>query len=383
LPKEFPDKWRNKVICGNASTSGKMIGGSSSFLDFPFKLTISDEGIFAEYNLGEKFDRDEWGKTQTVRLFEEATRKTIYDEFNAIEGFIINYKVPNAYTNSLGEVSTKHSITEIFLETFLDKSRNSILGIKLVSGSFNATVISSNHVASEICESILSKEERIKLEAERKATENLKKEADRLRLIKINDVLSKSSIEEAIKEYGYLTSDNFEMKAILQQKWDEKHNSEVLQLDSNKIEKYIRLNKKKLSSINPGNYILDFDKAGNVSNTDFPNNQDVPLKWFGSFSTYLKSQMKIKLELKDSILISTKYNSGSTKPLFIDKNENFYFKTKTGLPAANFSIYPSIIDKKMVKINKVYKREKYANGILIDSQEFKTEKTVGILKKDQ
>ena len=157
-----------------------MIGGSASFLEFPFKLTISDDGIFAEYNLGEKFGRDEWGKTQTVRLFEEATRKTVYDEFNAIEGFIINYRVPNAYTNSLGEVSTKHSIIEIFLETYLDKSRNNILGIKLLSGSYNATVISSNHVVYEICESILSKEERIKLEEERKAIENQKKEADRL-----------------------------------------------------------------------------------------------------------------------------------------------------------------------------------------------------------
>ena len=92
--------------------------------------------------------------------------------------------------------------------------------------------------------------------------------------------------------------------------------------------------------------------------------------------------MKVKVELKDSILISTKYNSSNTKPLFIDKNENFYFKTKTGLPAANISIYPSI-DKKIVRINKVYKREKYANGILIDTQEFRTEKTVGIQKKDQ
>ena len=101
LPKEFPDKWRNKVICGNASTTGKMIGGSASFLEFPFKLTISDDGIFAEYNLGEKFGRDEWGKTQTVRLFEEATRKTVYDEFNAIEGFIINYKLSDCLFNCI------------------------------------------------------------------------------------------------------------------------------------------------------------------------------------------------------------------------------------------------------------------------------------------
>ena len=70
------------------------------------------------------------------------------------------------------------------------------------------------------------------------------------------------------------------------------------------------------------------------------------------------------------------------KYLFIDKNENFYFKSKTGLPVAKISINPAI-DKKLVRINKVYKREKYANGILIDTQEFKTEKTVGILKKDQ
>ena len=81
-------------------------------------------------------------------------------------------------------------------------------------------------------------------------------------------------------------------------------------------------------------------------------------------------------------MVSTTFSTSNTKPLFIDKNENFYYKTKTGLPVATISNDPSI-DKKTVRINKVYKREKYANGILIDSQEFRTEKTVGIMKKDQ
>ena len=148
------------------------------------------------------------------------------------------------------------------------------------------------------------------------------------------------------------------------------------------VEDYIKTNKSQFVGINPGNYSINFDKKGNSSNSSFPNWSKVPIKEFGPFSVKLNSKTEIKIVLKDSILVSTTYSTSNEKPLFIDKNENFYFKTKTGLPVATTSNNPSI-DKKLVRINMVYKREKYANGILLDSQEFKTEKTVGIQKKDQ
>jgi len=377
LPADFPDKWRNKVICGEAETktkSGSIYG--TSFLNFPFRLTVSDDGISAEYNLREKFGEDEWGRTQTVSEFIEQSREPVYDTYGVLYAHVIYYKVPNIGRNSMGEVSSKHSIFQISLQKYLDQSMPNILTVKLFSGAYESTSISSNNVKFNICETLLSKEERIKIV-------NQKKEADNVTLNKINELLANNVIENAANEYSKLNFQNAETKAIIQQKLDDKYALEILNLDSTAIKKYISTNKKTLNSINPGKYKLSFDKIGNSSNKEFPNYSDVPKKLFGSFEVSSKSQAGIIiLELKDSIFVSSIYSSSWTKPLYKDKNDNFYFKTKTGLPVATISINPSI-DKKVVRINKVYKREKYANGILIDSQEFKTEKTVGIQKKDQ
>lgn len=149
LPVNFPDKWRNKVICGNASAQGKMLDGSQVWTDIPFKLTISDEGVFAEYNGGEKWGNDEWGKTQTVSSFEVKSKDPLYMD-NKLYGYKINYTVPNAYRNSSGTVDTKHSIIEIWLETYTDPKKTNVLGVKIIYGSYTTT-ISSNHVVYNIC----------------------------------------------------------------------------------------------------------------------------------------------------------------------------------------------------------------------------------------
>lgn len=224
--------------------------------------------------------------------------------------------------------------------------------------------------------------EKKRLEEERIKLENQKKDADKTTLLKINDLISKNSLEDAAKEYSKLNFVNSEMKGILQQKLEDKFGQELDELNTYNVDDYIKANKSKLNSINPGNYKIYFDKNGISSNVSFPSWSNVPKKVIASFTVKLKSETEISIVLKDSILVSSTYSTSNTKPLFIDKNENFYFKTKTGLPVATISNDPSI-DKKLIRINKVYKREKYANGILIDSQEFKTEKTVGIMKKDQ
>ena len=224
--------------------------------------------------------------------------------------------------------------------------------------------------------------EKKRLEEERIKLENQKKEADKSTLQKINDLLSKNGLEDAAKEYSKLNFVNSEIKGILQQNLDDKFGGEIIQLNFYNVEDYVKSNKTRLKSLNPGKYSISFDKSGNPSNLNFPNWPNVPNKEFSSFSVRLNSQTEIEVLLKDSILVSSTYSTSNEKPFYIDKNEKFYFKTKTGLPVATISNNPTV-DKKLVRINKVYKREKYANGILIDSQEFKTEKTVGIIKKDQ
>jgi hypothetical protein len=150
LPNNFPDKWRNKIICGSASANGKMLDGSSTWMDIPFKLTISDNGIFAEYNGGEKSGENDWGTTQTISTFEVASTEPLYWD-NKIYGYKTKYKVPNAYRNSAGIVDTKHTITEIWLETYVEPNKSSVLGVKILYGPYSTT-ISSNHVVYKICE---------------------------------------------------------------------------------------------------------------------------------------------------------------------------------------------------------------------------------------
>jgi hypothetical protein len=224
--------------------------------------------------------------------------------------------------------------------------------------------------------------EKKRIEQERIKLENQQKEADKITLGKINKLLEQNLEKEAAEEYSKLNFENTDIKSIIQKKLDAKFGGEVIQLNPYNVEDYIKTNKSKLNSINQGTSIINFNKSGGSSNSSFPSWPKVPKKEFGSFLVYLNSQAEINVIVKDSILVSSTFSTSNTKPLFIDKNENFYFKTKTGLPTATISNNAEI-DKKLVRINKTYKREKYANGILIDSQEYKTEKTVGIMKKDQ
>lgn len=217
-------------------------------------------------------------------------------------------------------------------------------------------------------------EDRIKLE-------NQNKDADKTTLIKINDLISKNSLEDAAKEYDKLNFEYDDIRSSIQKKLNDKYENEVVELNFYKVEDYIKSNKDKINSIYPGNYSVKFDSQGKPYNADFPKWPNKQFKEFGSFTVKMNSKADIKIVIKDSILVSTVYNKSNTKPLFVDKNENFYFKSKNGLPAAQFVINPAI-DKNSVIILKYYKREKYANGILLGTEGFYFEKTVEINKKD-
>ena len=397
LPPEFPKEIINKVFCYEVRTCGILYGGKvdCSYMNiFKAKIYISeDEGIYVEYNYGEKWGKNNEGTTHKISKFPVFTKKVtdITDKYDDVIGKRTSheYKVYNDEKSN----HFIHSITFDKIEgrDYFGRENWFDLTIKINVPNHEKGIIFINpkQVNEAICNQIKSKAEIAKEEAEKKRIEqermkleNQKKELDKISVQKINDLLSKNSLEDAAKEFGKLNFVNPEIKGALQQKLNDRFGGEVVQLNLYNIEDYIKTNKLKINTINPENYSINFDKNGNPSNNSFPIWIDVPKKEFGSFSVYLNSQAEFKIILKDSILVSSTYSTSNEKALFIDKNENFYFKTKTGLPVATISNDPSI-DKKLVRINKVYKREKYANGILIDSQEFKTEKTVGIMKKDQ
>jgi hypothetical protein len=392
FPPEFPKKLLNKVYCGNITVYAKKYMSSeidfSMNTNFDYKIYISEsEGIYVEYNPGQKFGKDKSGKTEIVKSFPLWTKEPDVhkDKFGDVTGKTTSYKF-KVYPDTKKD----HHIKEISLTIYEDGFKFSNGEIAKEYSRLYLTVNVPYHQDAQLtlssdeieCERLKTKAEIEKQEQDRIKLENQKKEADKSTLQKINDLISKNSLEDAAKEYSKLNFVNSEMKGILQQKLEDKFGQELDQLNTYNVDNYIKNNKSKINAINPGVYLINFDKKGNSSNVSFPAWSSVPKKEIASFSVKLNSETEINIVLKDSILVSSTYSTSNTKPLFIDKNEIFYFKTKTGLPVAKISIDPSI-DKKLIRINKVYKREKYANGILIDTQEFKTEKTVGIMKKDQ
>ena len=205
---------------------------------------------------------------------------------------------------------------------------------------------------------------------------------DNERSIEIYKLIENNLLEEAALGYDSLNIEDKELEGYLQKKLDEKFGSDTIILNSDAQEEYIMLNKDKLISFTKDNLVLNFDKNGNTSESDFSKLKAIPKRSIGTFEVVLNSQIQLSVNINDSLLVATKYSTSCSKPLFVDLNENFYFKTKNGLPKAIVS-YDSNLSKKIVVIEKSYKSEKTINGFLIYSDEFKTYSNVVILKSDK
>jgi hypothetical protein len=391
FPPEFPKKLLNKVYCGNTSVYGQKYMSTdidlSTNTNFDYKIYISEtDGIYVEYNPGQKFGRDKNGTTEKLKdLALWKTEPHVHkDNYGDITGKTTTYKF-KVYPDT----KKNHYIKEISLTIYEDGFQFSNGEIAKEYSRLYLTINVPYHQDAELtlssdekeCERLKTKAEIEKEEQDRIKLENQKKDADKTTLLKINDLISKNSLEDAAKEYGKLNFEYDELKSSIQKKLSDKYENEVVELNFYNVEDYIKSNKDKINSINSGNYSVKFDSKGNPLNASFPKWPTKQFKEFGSFSVKINSKADINIVIKDSILVSTVYNKSNTKPLFVDKNENFYFKSKNGLPVAQFVINPAI-DKNSVNILKYYKREKYANGILIGTEGFYFEKTVEIKKKD-
>jgi hypothetical protein len=425
FPPEFPKKLLNKVYCGNITVYAKKYMSSeidfSMNTNFDYKIYISEsQGIYVEYNPGQKFGKDKSGKTEIVNSFPLWTKEPYVhkDKYGDVTGKTTSYKF-KVYPDTKKD----HHIKEISLTIYEDGFKFDNGEIAKEYSRLYLTVNVPYHQDAQItlssdkieCERLKTKAEIEKEEQERIKLENLKKEADKSTLQKINDLINKNLIEDAAIEYSNLKHNNSEIKKTIQNRLEDKYKDSVLNLKHDQIESYIQnyLNSKKraenetrrknertgenwklalssLGALEPGEYNVKFDKLGKPNNKDmnfkseqayFENLYPPAELTFGTFKLQLNSKAVFKIQEKDSIFVNSIYSTSITKPVFIDKNENFYFKTKRGLPTATV-IYDFKIPNKMMKIDKTFKKEKYANGILIHSFEYKTEKTVGIMKKD-
>jgi hypothetical protein len=390
LPSEFPKNLINKVFCGNKSVCGYVYGriDCTFSTQFDYKVFISEgDGIYVEYNPEQKFGRDKLGKTDAITSLPLWTKEpfTHKDSYGDVTGKTITYKY-KVYPN----YKKSHYIKAISLTVYED-------GFVFFNGEvakgysrLYITINVPNHEDAELiidskdeCGKLKTKLEIEQEEQERIKIENEKREADKVITNRITEFIKNDKIEEAVKEYKKLNNTDDNIANVIKTKLNEFYEKEIniYALTNSEIEGYIQNNKINLKSVPAGIYTLTFDKKGVPDNASFPGLNTIPQKNLDPFKVKLKSKATIRIEIKDSILNSVKYFSGSKKQLFIDKSENFYFKSRTGLPQANI-LYRPETEKDAVQIVKTYKKEKYVNGIFIDSNEFKVEKTVEIIKKD-
>lgn len=402
-PKEFPKDLIGKKLCGQISTTGKMFGGSTAFLDLPVEIYISkDLGIYARYNPGEQFHENKWGETQKIDVFNLWKTIPRTDQYGDLIGIEYHYKVPQCdWINSSNHCISAISVYDFYGSQYVAAGK--FLSIDVTVSSYEDAHFYSQYKNISNCGELKTqlelqkeKEELLKIENQKKEKllklENQKREQDKYTALKIDSLLTQNLLEDAALSFDQLNFSNFELKNKIQTLLEKKHENDTVFLDKETVLNYINYQIKtkntQLLKLGEGEHEIIFNTTGKATNVDIPNigvfesNANIPSIKVGSFDIKQHSKMLLKITLRDSILISSIYNSGCDKTLYIDKHENFYLKTKTGLPTV-YVAYNITVDKQIVKINKAYKQEKQINGVLVESKNYYTVSFVKILKKEK
>jgi uncharacterized protein (DUF2141 family) len=183
--------------------------------------------------------------------------------------------VPNAYKNSHGEIDTKHSIVEITLDTYIDKSKSSILSIFLSGGSYEKAGVTSGNPNASVCGNILSAAE-LKIQEEKRvkevkiaaeSAEKLKKEKDQQDISttqNINSYILNGSIEKAAQEYSKLNFQNNDLKKQIQNSLNDFFANSKTNVTEKNLDVILNKNRAEFSKLENGKYTLMIDKNGNV-----------------------------------------------------------------------------------------------------------------------
>jgi hypothetical protein len=391
-PNEFPKNLIGKKLCGQISTTGKMFGGSTAFLDLPVEIYISkDIGIYARYNPREQFHENKWGETQKIDIFNLWKTIPRTDQYGDLIGIEYHYKVPQCdWINN-----SNHCISALSVYDFYgsqDVAAGKFLSISVSVPSYEAAHIYTGYKNISICGQLKTQLELQKEKEELLKIENQKKEQDKFTALKIDSLLSLNLPEDAAMCYEKLNFPSFESKNKIQSLLEIKHKNDTASLDKETVLNYINYQIKtkntQLLKLGEGEHEIIFNTMGKATNVDLPNigifesNANIPSIKVGSFEIKQHSRMALKITVRDSILILNNFSSGCTKTIYVDKNENFYLKTKTGLPTAYVS-YNYKLDKRLVRIFKAFKQEKYINGVVAESINYTSEKFKKILKKEK
>ena len=392
-PSWFPNEFKNKILCGskyNYDTRG----------NDSYKLYVSEDGFQLTIN-GKKSIKINY---KTIKISENKlwknfrfdlrssneTKDSPYDP--KIKLHHLSIEVPTDFYYSLKKRKnnlTRDEHREYYKTIEWAEKRGSLEShfyFKAdIIGKYFTTNIFEEVYKRDICGNLKTKAEILKEENEKKRI--LKQQ--KLQSIKIREFINNNKISEAAEYYSNSSITDEISKSEIQKVLDDYYADKTGKYDIRYLGKFINANKDYLNTLNDGNYTFKFKNNGlQVGNaTDelkLTQISDIPYQSVFDFKVYLKFEINVDIKTNNPSLIETKYYSNVNKPIFINKNDSFFFKTKSGLPQISSSefVFDENIPKNTIKISKTYMVKKYANELLISDEKINKINSATIFKKE-
>lgn len=429
FPAEFPSELIGKKLCGTMSTTGKMMNGYTTFLDVPFELFISkDFGIYARYNPGDKFGKDEWGSTPIISNFVLWKTSDEKDRYGDVYGRTYYYKTPDYDLNS------KCNIESFTIYNFFGSEKNppsKSINLGVFIPHYKSGSISSFYKSTTVCEILVSQEE----------LRTIKIADDQKRCLLIDQLYIDKKIDEAKSEMGklnfpekYKNKKNIDAEYIsfiktkkdrettedinnintirillksnsiekVVQAWVSLHSNTNLQnikdsifqfilknetgnipisLANSDLTKFIELNKVQIgnsykSITKDTNIIIQFDQLGKcLQKESYTWNSSIFKKYSTDFFTYQTLQFPVSLKIIDT-KIKNKAElpyAGTKKTLGLSRNGKIYKVNLLTVDIIGLTVWEKNYDEKLakneVRIEVFFTRNLFANEIPIDSKE--------------
>ena len=399
-PSWFPDDLKNKIYCGEFHVAGRNSFGSYNSMDVPFKLHVSEDGVFVEINPGAQFGRNEWG--QTIKL----KYKTMKITPNRSVSWRKTYDI---------DVSSRNETNDSPIHP-----KYNLKSLSITVDTYNGQTLTRDQQRIWKKEEFISdigfkvwvpqygkggpgpgtwRQGRVKtcgeLKTRKQIAEEKRQSAIRDKKIKslcaeINPLIEKDILAAASKfdsnndilsSSDLATSTSNNLKSALSEYYENKS----INIDDKITESVIEKNKTLLTLLVNGNYEVVVNNYKNITKPEaFEGFKvDLPSSLIKGACCGVSKPYNFNIEItsKDSILISTTYYSSSKKPIYRKDEKTFYFKTKTGLSSIDF-IFVASMPKGEIKIFKQYKTVKYANDNIIEEKTYSDIKKRGIIKKE-
>jgi hypothetical protein len=402
-PTWMPMELKNKAFCGEFNVTGKLIQGNTVFMDVPYELSVTEEGVQLRINPGAKFRREEWGETIKV-LYKTSNIIVKNDQFRTY--YTIDLSSSNETKDS--PVFPKYTLKKLEFqisnydghELSREEQRKFSWGWWSDNGKpaghsidfsvsvpyYDAGGPGATFKEATVCKTFKSKkelaEEKKQAEIREKKIKDLIKEIDALIPLNIIEASEKWDVNKDLLLSSSLATNTLNN---LISNLNNYYADTIVNIDAYVTEGEIQKNSVLLKSISDGNYEITVNQAKKTTQpSDFKDFQISKLpkdKLSGACCNVIKPySFNVKLSSQDSILVETKYFSSSKKPIFIKDEKTFCFKSKSILSTVNFVFDPTI-PKGQIRIEKTYKYEKYANGLVIDIRQYNKSENIVVLKK--